>query len=214
MLAWDVETGGLSPRTSLITVATTYSPEKQTIYQFATLDPQGRIVKVDDFDAKKEAFMRELDEAPVLAGFNTPGFDIPFITVAFEIPPERVMNWIKKTFDLFEICKRACGGRTFGLNLVLDLNGFETKSGDGLAAVRQAERGEWEELGLYCLDDSRLTHAISTLTRIALPESYSWRKAHGGRTHDPTDMLFMLIGPDHRIDFERGTLEEQSVVAN
>jgi hypothetical protein len=207
IVAWDLESSGLSPLTSLITVATTYTPERQMIYQFATLK-EGRLVKVDDFDEKKEAFMQELDDAPILAGYNTPGFDIPFIVTAFKIPPERVMKWMIKTFDVFEICKRACGGRTFGLNYVLDLNGFETKSGDGLAAVRQAEAGLFKELGEYCLDDSKLTYLISTQKRIALPEGYLWRKHNDGRTHDPTDILFMNIGPNREICFDRGTLDQ------
>lgn len=208
MLAWDIETDGLSSVKNLITVATVWSPEKQKVFQFATLNPQGKLVKIPNFDELKEEFMKELDDAPVLAGFNAVSFDLPFITAAFGIAPERVMRWVLKSIDIFEICKRACGGRTFALNLVLDLNNLTSKSGSGLAAVHQAQAGEWEELSLYCLDDSRLTYEISSRERIALPESWQWRKRYGGKTHDPANMLFMLRGPDNRIDFERGTLEE------
>jgi hypothetical protein len=205
MLAWDVETSGLQARTSLLTVATTYSPERQMIYQFAILNSQGKLVKAPDFDIKKEAFMKELDDAPMLAGFNTIGFDLKFITIAFQIPPERVMKWLLKSLDIFEASKQACG-RTFGLNAVLDLNGLTSKSGSGMQAVHQANAGLFKELGDYCMDDSRLTYLISTRKRIALPMGWKWRKEHGERTHDPDHMLFMNIGPDYQITFETGTL--------
>ena len=207
-VAWDVETSGLSPNTSLLTVATTYTPDRQMVYQFATLNPQGRLVKVDDFNRKKELFMQELDNAPVLAGYNAIGFDMPFITAAFDAPPERVMRWVMKSIDIFETCKRACEGRTFGLNLVLALNGYTVKTGNGMEAVYQAQRGEWAELSQYCLEDSRLTYEISTRSRVAIPEGFQWRKRNNQRTHDPSNMLFMTIDPDKKISFEKGTLDQ------
>jgi hypothetical protein len=205
MLAWDIETMGLNPNKSLITVATTYCPEKSTIYLFAMLDAQKNVVKIHDFDAKKDAFLKELDEAPILAGYNAISFDVPFIATVFDVAPERVMKWLMKSVDIFESCKQCCG-RTFGLNHVLDLNNFSTKTGDGLAAVRQAERGEWLELGAYCLDDSSLTYEISNRKRIALPEGYKWRNANGGRTHDASNILFMNIDENYQISFEKGIL--------
>jgi hypothetical protein len=207
MLAWDVETGGLDARKSLLTVATTYSPQHQMMYQFAILSPEGKLIKAPDFDVKKEAFMKELDDAPILAGFNTIGFDLKFITIAFNIPPERVMKWVIKSLDIFETCKQVCG-RTFGLNLVLDLNGLTSKSGSGMHAVEQAFAGEFEALGDYCMDDSRLTYLISTWKRIALPEGWKWRKEHGERTHDSNHMLFMNIDQDNQISFDTGTLDQ------
>ena len=212
IVAWDLETTGLNGTTDLVTVGALYSPEKQIVYQFATLSC-GIVVKVPDFDLKKEAFMKELDDAPVLAAFNGIGFDVPFLTAAFHPTHERVMRWLLKSIDVFETCKRACEGRTFGLNLVLALNGYTVKTGSGMEAVWQARRGEWESLSQYCLEDSRLTYEISTKkTRIALPEGFNWRKAHGGRTHDPANMLFMTISTeDHRVAFETGTLEQTGV---
>jgi hypothetical protein len=113
-----------------------------------------------------------------------------------------------KSIDIFESCKRACQGRTFGLNLVLALNGFSVKIGTGMEAIYQAQRSEWKELGEYCLEDSRLTYLISTRKRIAVPEGFQWRKRNGGRTHDPENVLFMNIGPNREISFERGTLDQ------
>jgi len=206
MLAWDIETTGLSPQSSLVTVAAIYSPFNQVVFQFATLDPQGTVVKIQDFDSKKERFMKELDDAPILAAFNGIGFDIPFITVAFDIAPERVMKWVLKSVDIFETCKRAFDGRTFGLNLVLALNGYTVKTGNGMEAVHQANAGKWEELSLYCMEDSRLTYEISTRERIAIPEGFQWRKRNSQRTHDPANILYMNIAEGYQISFEAGTL--------
>jgi hypothetical protein len=208
ILAYDVESMGSDGRRDLLTVATTYSPEHQKIYQFAKSGPQGQVVKVDNFDALKEEFMQELDAAPILAGFNSVNFDSVFIGHAFSVPPERVMRWIMKSIDVFESCKRACMGRTFGLNAVLALNGFTVKIGSGMEAIYQAQRGEWKELGAYCQEDSKLTYEISTKKRIAIPEGFQWRKRNGGQTHDPSNILFMNVGPDHEISFEMGTLDQ------
>jgi hypothetical protein len=208
ILAWDLETTGLKGDRDLVTVGALYSPERQIVYQFAMLDPQGTVVRVPDFELKKEAFMKELDNATVLAGFNSIGFDSKFITAAFNPTPERVMKWILKSIDVFESCKRACQGRTFSLNMVLALNGFSVKISDGMEAVYMAQRGDWDSLSEYCASDSKLTYMISTKKRIALPEGYQWRKVHGGQTHDAANMLFMNIGPNHEISFERGTLEQ------
>jgi hypothetical protein len=208
MLAWDVETMGLNKGKDLITVAAIYSPEKQIVFRFVTLDAEGTVVKVADFDEVKEAFMKELDDAVVLCAFNGIGFDIPFITASFAPSPERVMRWLLKSVDVFETCKRACEGRTFGLNLVLELNGFQVKTGSGMEAVHQARAGDWSALSSYCMDDSRLTYEISNRSRVALPEGYRWRKSHGGKTHDPAKMLFMNIGPNYEITFDTGTLDQ------
>ena len=57
IVAWDQETTGLDGCKDLVTVGAPYSPEKQIVYQFATLS-HGTVVKVPDFDSKKEAFMK------------------------------------------------------------------------------------------------------------------------------------------------------------
>jgi DNA polymerase III epsilon subunit-like protein len=207
VLGWDIETTGFNATKELVTVAACYSPDKQTVYQFAELGASGNVVKIHDFNQKRHDFLKELDDAPILAAFNGISFDIPFITTALDIAPDRVMKWVLKSIDIFESCKRACTGRTFGLNLLLGLNGFSVKTGSGAEAVVQAKAGEWEKLAKYCAEDARLTYEISILPRIAIPEGFQWRKKHCQRDHDPANMLFMTVGLDHQINFEVGALD-------
>jgi uncharacterized protein YprB with RNaseH-like and TPR domain len=135
MLAWDIETTGFNPAKELVTVAACYTTEKQTVYTFAELDTRGNVVRIHDFDQKREAFLKELDDAPILAAYNGATFDIPFITTAFNVHPGRVMQWVMKSVDIFETAKRATG-RTFPLDMALGLNGFKTaKTGSGADAV-------------------------------------------------------------------------------
>jgi predicted PolB exonuclease-like 3'-5' exonuclease len=207
LFCWDIETLGFNPKKELVTVAACYTTEKQTVYLFAESDSAGNVVKIHDFEEKREAFLKELDDAPMLAAFNGTGFDIPFIATAFQVESDRVMRWMLKSFDIFEAAKRATG-RTFSLNTLIGLNGFKTtKTGSGADAVLQAKAGKWEELASYCAEDARLTHEISIRKRLALPEGFSWRKRNNGRDHDPSNMLFMVVGPNYEISFEKGTLQ-------
>jgi predicted PolB exonuclease-like 3'-5' exonuclease len=212
LFCWDIETTGFNPKKELVTVAACYTPHRQTVYQFAESDLRGNVVKIHDFIEKREAFLAELDDAPILAAFNGTGFDIPFIATAFEVDPTRVMRWMMKSFDIFEAAKRATG-RTFSLNTLIGLNGFNTaKTGSGADAVLQAKAGKWKELASYCAEDARLTYEISTRKRLALPEGYAWRKKHNDRDHDPNKVLFMLVGSSYQIEFEIGTLPAASVI--
>jgi hypothetical protein len=225
MLAWDIETTGFDPVVELVTVAAVYSTGHERVYRFATnnlcnickdpccLSHPKKVVKSIDFEQQRDSFLCELDDAPVLAAYNGISFDIPFIATAFRVQPERVMRWVLKSIDVFETCKRAVG-RTFGLNLLLDLNGFTSKTGSGGDAVIQARMGEWDKLGAYCLDDAKLTQKVSTQPRIALPEGYKWRRDHDQRTHNPDNILFLVTGVSGQIRFEYDTLETVDMDVN
>ena len=196
MLAWDIETTGFSGDRDLVTVAALYDGSSEKVFRFVRLVNQGTANELLVYKEKDELlklceeFCCMLDAAPMLATFNGVRFDIRFVQSAFKIPESRIMGWLMKTFDVFDICA-SCASRTFGLNLLLDLNGFQSKSGSGDAAVKQAHAGQFEELEKYCLDDAMLTHKISTMQRIALPEGFAWRKRHGN-THDKNNMLFLV----------------------
>jgi hypothetical protein len=134
-------------------------------------------------------------------------FDIPFVQTQFSVPNATVQGWVLKTFDVLETTRRGFG-RTFNLNLLLQLNGYtQLKTGSGLEAVHQAQRGDWPELESYCLSDSRLTWEISSRDVIFCPEGYQWRKAHGGRSHDPSRVFKINRTDFPRVSFEYGPLE-------
>jgi hypothetical protein len=204
MLAWDIETTGFSGERDLVTVAALYDGSKEKVFLFVRLINEGQsnqqLVYKEPVELAKlcEEFCSMLDAAPMLATFNGVRFDIRFVQSAFKIPEERIMRWLMKTFDVFDICS-SCTYRTFALNLLLDMNGFPTKSGSGDAAVKQAHAGEFENLEKYCFDDALLTYQISTMARIALPEGFAWRKKHGN-TYDKNKVLYLVPNYEPRLN--------------
>ena len=200
MLAWDIETTGIKKETDLITVISLYDPEKDIakVLRFVELNEDADICYIDELQERIDEFVTTMNEAETLTAFNGQSFDIPFVMLQFKLPNEIVQNWVMKSFDVLDICRKAFK-RTFSLNLALEMNiaGFK-KSGTGMDAVIQAREGRWQELEDYCLDDSRLTHKLSSLDTILCPESFIWRKNHGDRSHDPSKVLKI-----HRSDFPR-----------
>ena len=93
--------------------------------------------------------------------------------------------------------------------MLLELNCVSEggKTGDGLLAVHQAQRGEWKALEDYCLSDSKLTHEVSRLKIINCPESWQWRKDHGGDTHNPASVLKIDTSAFPAITFSHGLVE-------
>lgn len=159
MLSFDLETTGLDPLTDRITCA-------------AVCDPDAGIERVFFFhrggDTDGEEFMRMLDQADRLCAFNGAEFDLPFIYAQLRPPLERVRAWRLKLHDVFVACKWGLGV-TFPLQKLLDANGLPGKTGSGLDAVHLYMDKKWELLGEYCLNDTRVTHRVSTMDRIVIP---------------------------------------------
>ena len=170
MLAFDLETSGLDPRKDLITCAAACDPEGniQRVFFLARLDESGKLVPMLD---GAEAFMAMLDAADRLCAFNGARFDLPFLQHQLGASPARVRAWRQKLHDVFEGCKLGLGV-TFPLRDLLELNGLPGKTGSGADAVRLARAGDWTQLGEYCLNDTRVTHQVSSLDRILLPRTH------------------------------------------
>jgi hypothetical protein len=200
MLAWDIETTGIKKDSDLITVISLYDPDAgiSKVLRFVDLNEDCDVCYIDEFYERVAEFEKIMDEAETLNAFNSQSFDIPFVQIQFKIPNDKIQRWVLKSFDILDICRKA-HKRTFSLNLALEMNiaGFK-KSGTGMDAVHQARRGEWDELCSYCLDDSILTHKLSSLDTIMCPEGFHWRKNHGGRSHDPSRVLKI-----HRAEFPK-----------
>ena len=176
MLAFDIETLGLNPLVNHdnplappVTAVSLYStcPTKQKtfIFKSSTADPTADEAREEEM---REEIFTMLDEAPRLCAFNGIRFDIPYMKAAWNIPDERVEAWVLKTFDVFEACKIAIN-RTFPLKNLLAVNGMESKSGTGLAAINLAKTFQWDALGDYCMQDTRLTFLVSTQRTVVLP---------------------------------------------
>ena len=160
MLAFDIETTGLDPLKHRITCAAVYDPERGIERCF-----------IFEKGESPEDFMALLDESPVLCAFNGAGFDIPFIHAYFKADNRRVSSWREKLHDVYEGC-RAALAVTFPLQKLLELNGIPGKTGSGGDAIKLAEDSRWDELADYCLNDTRRTHAVSTLPLIKIPKTH------------------------------------------
>ena len=172
MLAFDLETSGMDPRTNLITCAAVHDPDAgiERIFYFARLDEQTNSLVPNLHHA--EEFMALLDAADRLCAFNGARFDLPFLQCQLAAAPERVMRWRLKLHDVFEACKLALDV-TFTLKSLLELNGLPGKTGSGADAIQLALDGDWSRLGEYCLNDTRVTHRVSSLHVILLPSTRS-----------------------------------------
>lgn len=172
MLTFDLETLGPDVKVHDVTCAAVYDPDNGIERYFIFMPPR------DD----PEEFMRLLDRADRLCAFNGARFDIPVIERCFKPTPARVEHWRLKLHDVFEACKLALD-ITFSLQALLELNHVPGKTGSGYDAVLMAQNGQLEDLGAYCLNDTKRTHQVSTLPRILLPKTRNMVMDPMGRFH-------------------------------
>lgn len=180
MLAFDIETNGVSIKRNIITVTAVHGFVKET-----DTVPVSRTFYFQDtstFEQEREDFLNLLDEAEELCGFNSYHFDIPFIQYHLNVEKERVARWIAKTFDMFHICKKLYN-TTFKLDDLLIANGMEVKTSSGAEAVHMYNEGRIQELRDYCLQDSIKTHDVHVKETIITPklglmDSRNWTILH------------------------------------
>ena len=180
MLAFDIETTGVRAGVDSVTCACAYDPDRgiERTFFFGAGHPDGR-----------EEFMGLLDEAPRLCAFNGVRFDLAFLAKCWGVGGGRVGGWVRKLVDPFEASKLALG-RTFSLERLLGCNGLQGKTGSGMQAVVMAQEGRWEELGEYCMHDTRMTHAAAALGTMVLPTAAPRKPAQpGARTAGNTSAL-------------------------
>ena len=172
MLAFDIETQGLSPETAEVTCICACDPEtglaltvipSLTPAEFAALDGVLPGLSVDP-----ETILAALDRADRVCAFHGARFDIPFLRARYGIPAERAGAWMLKLVDVYEATFQAFG-RAFGLNALLAANGLPSKTDSGANAILLARQREWRRLGEYCMADAAKTHRVSSLARVALP---------------------------------------------
>jgi hypothetical protein len=200
MLSFDIETTGISPKNSNMTVACTYDGTRGVTYHFAKPVPPeegtcecARIVQIPlpnqrprrcaacaTWHAKNAAALcASLDAAEVLCGYNCLGFDIPFIEKWLVVPHARTNAWRAKTFDIFKHIVDS-SGVWCKLQRMLEMNGIPGKSGTGAGAVELARRGRWDDLADYCAVDTERTYRLTALPVVKIPHArnvgYAWVK--------------------------------------
>lgn len=162
MVAFDIETMGFNPLKERITAAAVYDGNglsKVFVFKDEDADEDARL---------RDEFISILDNAPRLCAFNGVRFDIPYIIKHWRLDPARAHAWVLKTVDIFEACKLGLR-QTFKLAQLLSVNSLESKTGSGAEAVGLARDREWEKLGAYCLQDTRLTYLATAQLGVMLP---------------------------------------------
>lgn len=207
MLAFDIETTGLDPSNSVVTVVCTedFRTGERRAYEFG---------RVRAGEPQNEARLREeligaFDAAEALCAFNGVRFDIPFLHAALRLAPETTAAWLLKTTDILEAARLGLFGpaHTFGLNLLCQHNQVPVKSGSGLQAIKFAQEGKWDALLSYCADDVRILcdlyrrrllnnprfHGVIDLGKIAPASLYP------ECTEESSETLFLLCQAESRL---------------
>ena len=156
MLAFDIETTGLDPAHSVVTVVCTqdYHTGERRAYEFGRV----RACELQGEALLRAELIEAFDAADSLCAFNGVRFDIPFLHAALRLAPETTAAWLFKTTDILEAARLGLFGpaHTFGLNLLCQHNQVAVKSGSGLQAIKFAQEGRWDALLSYCADDVRI----------------------------------------------------------
>lgn len=106
-------------------------------------------------------FQELLDEADVLVGFNNQNFDDKLIKANGFVIPDKVVN-----YDILQEIWRAVGlgpeftypyHAGFSLAQACKVNGLKPKTGTGANAAILWQRGKYEEVIDYCLNDIEIT---------------------------------------------------------
>ena len=169
MVAFDIETEGFNPLKQRITAAAVYNGcGLCKVFVFKNED-------ADEDAALRDEFIDILEAAPRLCAFNGIRFDIPYIIKHWQLDPVLAERWVRKTVDIFEACKLGLC-QTFKLSQLLAVNNMESKTGSGAEAVGLAKEKRWDELGAYCLQDTRLTYLVTAQMGVILPLHTSARQ--------------------------------------
>jgi hypothetical protein len=143
IVGFDIETTGIMEN-DIVTVACVWSPCGIRISCFHG----------EDFTPLLDV----LDRAKYIYTFNGIQFDLPRLAKKCE---RDIGPWLLKTVDPLFMMKGVLGfGACMKLNDLLRANGFETKSGSGLEAIRFWQEMNLTALSSYCMDDARLTYAL------------------------------------------------------
>ena len=177
MLAFDIETTGLDPASSVVTVVCTedFRTGERCAYEFARV----KACEPQNAGMLRDQLIRAFDNAESLCAFNGVRFDLPFLHKALGLSDSTTTAWLFKTTDILEAARLGVFGpaHTFGLNLLCQHNQVQVKSGSGLQAIKLAQEHKWGELLRYCADDVRI-----------LCDLYRRRFLNNPRFHDVIDL--------------------------
>ena len=184
MLAFDIETTGLDPNCSRVTVVCTecFHTGEKVAYEFERVSFE----EPHNYNSLVQEMIQAFNQASSLCAFNGIQFDLHFLQEAFQISDGVMTSWMLKTTDILEACRLQMFGprHTFSLNLLCEVNGLPMKSSTGTQAIVMANERRWEDLRVYCADD------VSILCNL-----YRKRKLKNPRGHDKIDCS-LIAHPD------------------
>ena len=129
MLAFDIETTGLDPASSVVTVVCTqdFHTGERRAYEFGRV----RAREPQNVGLLERELVEAFDAADSLCAFNGVRFDIPFLHAALRLSQETTAAWLLKTTDILEAARLGLFGpaHTFSLNLLCQHNQVPVKSG-------------------------------------------------------------------------------------
>lgn len=106
------------------------------------------------------------DGAKLIVGYNCLGFDFPLVrrhyrsSLGHARDHQRYVDHRSKTLDLMARARDATG-EYFKLDYLLKRNGLQTKSSNGLQAIKMWDEGRRDELQDYCATDVALTAKLA-----------------------------------------------------
>lgn len=119
-----------------------------------------------DGDGPFERLFKVFDEAELICSYNGLGFDHP---VLFKhCKKTRTEAHLLKAHDAFSRLKENTG-IWFKLDNLLKANGLETKTANGLEAIKMWHENRRDELEAYCVHDVRAFARLLALPELKLP---------------------------------------------
>ena len=119
-----------------------------------------------DGDGPFERLFKTFDQAELIVSYNGLGFDHPCLWK--HCGKARSEAHLLKAHDPFSRLKENTGV-WFKLDNLLKANGLETKTANGLAAIRMWNDGERDKLQEYCEQDTRALARLLALPELKLP---------------------------------------------
>ena len=126
------------------------------------------------YDEKKpfDVILNIFDKAELICGYNVFAFDFLVLRKHYAGNALRYYSHCSKTVDPFSRL-RDVTGVWFKLGALLKENGLETKTADGLEAIKMWENGERAKLAEYCMGDTVQTARLVMKRELTLPLKWS-----------------------------------------
>ena len=115
-------------------------------------------------DKSVASMIRMFDNAELIVGFNLVGFDWLVLKKHY-LDKLQYIRHREKTHDIFSRI-RDVTGVWYKLDNLLKLNNLGQKTANGFAAITMWERGERDDLQLYCESDTRQTARLGLLKSV------------------------------------------------